>query len=366
MSVYVGRMRLTSMFLGLVLLAACTSEFTFSDSVNSRLYEFKPRAEFGDELSTPYVLGAQFEVFVEDNEQEADFVGWQIESTNARVLHMRADPYRMGANILVVDVEAIGEGVTELLLRDTAGTIRGSAAVEVKRPTRAKLFAAPIYALDNPDFRGETPRPRILAGGTATFAIEYLHDDLRLQGSSSVHAEGSAGIDATIRHSELVDNRNWLQVSVNGEGPHSAEIWLGDQLVEQVDIEGVHPRAIAGVEIIDGDAGTPDEAAGEWLLVAQAVSEDKQPVYGVDFEWALPDRAFVEPGDVFIYEHDRDQEFRKITARAFGVESAISVQVAAGEPASSNDTSLTCAITSATPPWAFGLLLLGLRRRRRG
>ena len=366
MSVYVQGMRFTSLSLGFVLLAACTAEFTFSDSVNSRLYEFKPRAEFGDELSTPYVLGSQFEVFVEDNDQEANFVGWQIESTNARVLHMLADPYRMGPNILVVEVEGAGEGVSELLLRDAYGSIRCSAAVEVKRPTRAKLFAAPIYALDNPDFRGETPRPRIAAGGTATFAIEYLHHDLRLQGSTVVHAEGSDGIDATIRHSELADNRNWLQVSVASEGRHSAEIWLGDALVEQVDIEGVHPRTVAGVEVIDGDAGSPDEQAGEWLLVAQAVSLDKEPIYGVDFEWALPDRAFVEPGDVFIYEHDADQEFRKVTARAFGVEGSVHVQLAAGEPASSNDTSLTCSLSSGgTPPWALGLLLLGLGRRRR-
>src|SRR5690606_34817875 len=121
MSVYVRHMRVTSTFLGLVLLSACTAEFTFSDSVNSRLYEFKPRAEFGDELSTPYVLGAQFEVFVEDNDKEADFVGWQIESTNGKVLHMREAPYRMAPSILVVDVEATGEGVTELLLRDPAG-----------------------------------------------------------------------------------------------------------------------------------------------------------------------------------------------------------------------------------------------------
>lgn len=358
-------MRVASTLLGLSLLAACTSEFTFSDSVNSRLYEFKPRAEYGDELSTPYVLGAQFEVFVEDNDQETDFLGWKVESMDPKVVQLRADPYKMSPHILVVEVGAIGEGVTELLLKDTSGAVRGGATVEVKRPTRAKLFAAPIYALDNPDFRGETPNPRILAGGTATFAIEYLHEDIRLQGSTSIVASGSSAIDATVKHSELVDNRNWLQVSVGAQGRHSAELWLGDSLVEQIDIFGVPSSMIAGVELIDGDANDPAELAGEWLLVAQAVSEDKEPIYGVDFEWALPDRGFTEPGDVFIYEHDPEQEFRKITARAYGVESGISVRVAAGEPASSNDTSLTCSVTGGPPPWAFGLLLLGLRRRRR-
>lgn len=358
-------MRVAHTLLGFVLLAACTSEFTFSDSVNSRLYEFKPRAEFGDELSTPYVLGAEFEVFVEDNDRDTDFIGWKVEVVDPRVLRLRDEPYRMSPHILGVDVIAAGEGVTELLLRDSNGTIRGSAAVEVKRPTRAKLYAAPIYALENPDFRGETPRPRILVGGTATFAVEYLHRDIRLQGSTAIQVVGSAGVDASVRHSELVHNRNWLQLTVAEEGRHSAELWLGDSLVEQVDIEGVRSSAIAGIEMIDGGATTPDELAGEWLLVAQAVSEDKQPIYGVDFEWVLPGHAFAEPGDVFVYEHDPDQQFHRVSARAYGVESIRSIQVAAGEPASSNDTSLTCSVAGGPAPWALGLLLLGLRRRRR-
>lgn len=359
-------MRIAPGLLGFALLAACTSEFTFSDSVNSRLFEIKPRAEFGDELSTPYVVGAEFEVFVEDNEGETDFAGWKIESTNPRVLRLRDEPYRMGEHIVGLDVEAAGEGAAELLLRDNFGEIRGSAAVEVLRPTRAKLFAAPIYALENPDFRGEVARPRILAGGTATFAVEYLHDDIRLQGSTKIRAEGTDALEAAVRSSELAHNRNWLQLTVAREGEHAAELWLGETMVERVTVDGVGPAAIAGIELIDSDPATPDELAGEWLLVAQAVSEDKQPVYGVDFEWTLAEfGAYVVPGDVFVYEHDDQEQFRRVTARAYGVEAAISVRVAAGEPASSNDTSLTCSVTGSSSPWMLALVLLGLGRRRR-
>lgn len=353
--------------LGLAALAACSSEFTFSDSVNSRLYEFKPRAEFGDELSVPYVLGAEFAVFVEDNEQETDFVGWTVDSTDPAVLQFRERPYKLDQHILAVDVTAAGEGTAELLLRDSSGEIRGSAAVEVRRPTRAKLYAAPIYALENPDFRGETPRPQIVVGGTATFAVEYLHDDLRLQGSTNLLVEGSRDVEAAVRRSELADNRNWLQLTVGAEGPHSVQLALGKLPVDRFDVIGVRPAAIAGVELIDADADTPEEVAGEWLVVAQAVGEDKEPIYGVDFEWHLPGFAsFDTPGDVFVYEHDTTEEFRRVTARAYGVESAISIRAAAGEPASSNDTSLACAVSDAPPPgWALGLLLLAIRRRRR-
>lgn len=367
MSVYRRGMRIAPGLLGFALLAACTSEFTFSDSVNSRLFEIKPRAEFGDELSTPYVIGAEFEVFVEDNEQETDFVGWKIESTNPKVLRLRDEPYRIGDHIIGLDVAAAGEGTAELLLRDNFGEIRGTAAVEVLRPTRAKLFAAPVYALENPDFRGETARPRILAGGTATFAVEYLHDDIRLQGATTIRAEGTDALDAAVRSSEVAHNRNWVQFTPVREGEHTAELWLGERMVESVTIDGVGPGAIFGVELIHSDPATPDELAGEWLLVAQAVSEDKVPVYGVDFEWMLEERgAYVVPGDVFLYEHDEEEKFRRVTARAYGVETTISVRIADGEPASSNDTAMTCSVSgSSCPVWALSLVLLGFRRRRR-
>ncbi len=364
-SAYRGGMR--HALLGLALFAGCTSsEFTFTDSVNSRVFEFKPRAEFGDELSVPYVLGAEFEVYIEDNERETDFAGWKIETTNDKVLRFRDAPYGLGEHTIALDVAAAGEGTAELLLRDPQGEIRGSAAVEVMRPTRAKLFAAPIYALDNPDFRGEVAGPRILVGGTATFAVEYLHRDTKLQGSTRIVAEGSDRLDAVVRHSELADTRNWLQLTVAGEGRHQAVLKLGDTVVEEVQVEGVGPSAIAGIEMIDGDAGTPDELAGEWLLVAQAVGEDKRPIYGVDFEWDLPGRAFEIPGDIFVFEHDPEEQFQRVTARAYGVEAAISVRAAAGEPASSNDTSLTCSVTGDAPSsgWLLALVLLGLRRRR--
>jgi MYXO-CTERM domain-containing protein len=359
-------MRIAPGLLGFALFAACTSEFTFSDSVNSRLFEIKPRAEFGDELSTPYVLGAEFEVFVEDNEQETDFIGWSITSTNPKVLRLRDEPYRTGEHILALDVAAAGEGTAELLLHDNFGELRGSAAVEVLRPTRAKLFAAPIYALENPDFRGETARPRVLAGGTATFAVEYLHDDIRLQGATDIKVESTGALEGAVRSSELAHNRNWVQFTVEREGEHTAELWLGDRMVERVTVDGVGPGAIAGIELIDSDPATPDELAGEWLLVAQAVSEDKVPVYGVDFEWMLEERgAYVIPGDVFVYEHDDEEKFRRVTARAYGVETQISIRVADGEPASSNDTSLTCSVGGSSSPWALALVLFALGRRRR-
>jgi hypothetical protein len=40
--------------------------------VNSRGLMFMERSEFGDELSTPYVLGAKFTIYILDTQRNTD------------------------------------------------------------------------------------------------------------------------------------------------------------------------------------------------------------------------------------------------------------------------------------------------------
>ena len=57
---------------------------------------------------------------------------------------------------------------------DPGGEVQGSASVEVRMPTRVKLFAAAIAALEDPGLLGESPQPVIMAGGVASFGVQYF------------------------------------------------------------------------------------------------------------------------------------------------------------------------------------------------
>ncbi|MBL9101776.1 MAG: hypothetical protein JNL82_12510 [Myxococcales bacterium] len=364
------RNALRAIFFGSVLIGGCTSDYTFTDSVNSRGLMFMPRSEFGDELSTPYVLGADFTIFIQDTQGDTDMKGWKVLVTNPAVLTLReAAPERLDSSTLSVEAVAGGVGTTELLLIDPGGEVQGSAAVEVRMPTRVKLFAAAIAALENPDYLGESPRPVIMAGGVASFGVQYFDTDLRLQGSTDLRVEASKGLAAEVEKSEVVNNRDVIQIAAaDVVGQQALDVLIGELRLQTVMVDVVRPSAISGIELIHKKGATPDEAAGEWLVVAQAHDDSGRPVYGVDFDWQFPGRTFLDSGDVLVYEYDPDPEkLTRITAFAGAYEASISVNAADAEVFTSNDEAFNCNVAGGTqaPWWALGLVALGLRRRRR-
>lgn len=355
------------------MLGGCTSEFAFTDSVSSRFVQEAPRAEFGDELSTPYVLGSEFTVYVEDRQRGESMVGWTVRVTNPAILSLRdPEPRWVDANTLALDVVAIGAGSTELLLIDASGDVKGSGAVEVRLPTRVKLFATAIAALEDPDFKGETPRPQVLAGGTASFAVQYLADDLLLQGSTKLKLVAEPTIVAEVVHSQAVDNRDILQITAGDPGRDVIELWLGESPLGVVEVEAVGPDRVAAIDLINHKGSTRSDAEGEegdWLVVAQAYDEDREPIYGVGFDWSFPGRSFEQIGDILIYEFDADPSRRKdVVARAAGREATVSLPAFDAEVYTSNDEAFNCNVGGGGGGgalWAVLLACMGVRRRRR-
>ena len=354
------------------MLGGCTSEFAFTDSVSSRFVQEAPRAEFGDELSTPYVLGSEFTVYVEDRQRGESMVGWTVRVTDPTILALRDPaPRWVDPHTLALDVRATSAGSTELLLLDAHGEVKGSGAVEVRVPTRVKLFATAIAALEDPDFKGETPRPQVLAGGTASFAVQYLADDLLLQGSTRVELAMEPTIVAEVVRSPAIDNRDILQITAGEPGRDTIALWLGEHALGTVDVEVVGPDRVAAIDLIDRKGSRRSEEAeeeGDWLVVAQAYDEDRAPIYGVGFEWSLPGRSFEQIGDILVYEFDADPSRRKdVVARAAGREATVSLPAFDAEVYTSNDEAFNCNVGTGGGGalWAVLLACMGVRRRRR-
>ena len=361
------RTRMLSL-VAVALLGGCTSEFVFRDSVNSSSLGVAPRAEFGDELSTPYVLGARFTTYIEDRDRDTNFTGWTVRVTDPRVLGLREEePRWVDEHTLALDLEAVGAGTTDLLLLDPSGVVQGSASAEVRVPTRAQLFASAIAALEDEDFRGETPHPQLLAGGTASFVVQYLADDLRLQGSTQLEVSTTPAIDAVVQHSRAADNRDILQVTAGEPGLEALELWVGGVQLQRVEVDVVGPEKVAAIDLIHRRGESSAEAEGDWLVVAQAYDDLRVPVYGVGFGWDLEGRTFDQAGDVLVYAHDPDRDsLKRVSAWAAGIEASMLVFADDAEVFSSNDDAFNCSVGAGRgAPWWMLALLLGVGRRRR-
>ena len=361
------RTRMLSL-VAVALLGGCTSEFVFTDSVNSSSLGVAPRAEFGDELSTPYVLGARFTTYIEDRDRDTNFTGWTVRVTDPRVLGLREEePRWVDEHTLALDLEAVGAGTTDLLLLDPSGVVQGSASAEVRVPTRAQLFASAIAALEDEDFRGETPHPQLLAGGTASFVVQYLADDLRLQGSTQLEVSTTPAIDAVVQHSRAADNRDILQVTAGEPGLEALELWVGGVQLQRVEVDVVGPEKVAAIDLIHRRGESSAEAEGDWLVVAQAYDDLRVPVYGVGFGWDLEGRTFDQAGDVLVYAHDPDRDsLKRVSAWAAGIEASMLVFADDAEVFTSNDDAFNCSVVAGRgAPWWMLALLLGVGRRRR-
>ncbi len=362
-------MRIATFSIGAaLLLGGCTSEYTFTDSVTTRYLQASPRAEFGDELATPYVLGTEFTVYISNRMHSDEMVGWTVRVTDPEVLGMRSEPRWVDTHTLAIDLVASGVGSTELLLLDASGEVKGSAAAEVRMPTRLKLYATAIAALEDADFAGETPQPQILTGGTASFAVQYFDNDLPLQGSARLKLEMEPTIVAEVVHSDAIDNHDVLQITAGDPGRDIIEVWFGDMPLQTVAVDVVHPHQVAAIDLIHRKSSTTEEAEAEWLVVAQAYDEWRVPIYGVGFEWEFPGRAFEQIGDLLFYEHDPDPtRLKRVVARAAGRETEILLQAADAEVYTSNDEAFNCSVTGrgGAPLWALVLLACAGRRRRR-
>lgn len=350
------------------LLGGCTSEYAFTDSVNRRPVELMPRADFGDELSTPYVLGASFTVYIEDREGDTNFTGWKVRVTDPTVMTLRdPEPRWIDRHTLAVDLLASGPGTTELLLLDASHEVRGSASAEVRAPTGVKLYASAIAALEDPDFRGETPHPQLLAGGTASFVVQYLDDDLLLQGQTALEVATSPQLEAQVQHSRAANNRDILQLTAGEPGLAALELWVGGQPLQRVEVDVVAPEAVRAIDLIHRK-GAEDDDNSDWLVVAQAYDQYRDPIYGVGFGWDFEGRIFDQSGDVLVYESDPDLDHvKRVTAWTGGIEASIHVRATDAEVFTSNDEAFNCSVTAggAPPLWALLLLACAGRRRRR-
>ncbi len=354
----------------LALSSACTSEFMFTDSVDAR-GQTQARIKFGDALATPYAQGSEFTVYIEDKTRSSDMSGWVVQITDPSVLTVKSDSVRwVDEHTLALDVTAAAVGATELLLVDSATEVRGSAAAEVVVPTRAKLFAAAIAALDDPDFRGETPTPRLLAGGTAMFALEFLADDLVLHGGTPVRVETTPSLTAELVRAPWVDGRDGLRLSATQPGPAAIHLYLGEVLLQTFVVDVATPEQITAIDLIERKDAA-DEDSGAWLVVAQASDAFGRPIYGVDFVWEGMGQVFAGTGDVLAYAHDADVERQPVRAWVGGVHATVAVQAVEAEVLALHDEALLCQFDAhARNSWTTWLMLLGLgglgwRRRRR-
>jgi hypothetical protein len=335
---------------------------------------FNPAKPPPDDLHTPYVVGATFRMYAfRDHDRMRLDDAW-VASSNPSVMDIAG--LRTSESSVSFDCYPDRPGFTDITVyrNDRARTVWGRARVEVAVPDRAQLtFAGPLFInasdheTDEFVVRGPVP---VVVNGTASFLVEYFRNGTKLSGNGVLDARPRGdGIDAHVRQTWLVEDREWIQLTPFEPGDHVVDLYVGDLLIETVTVRAVQPEDVAFIEL----RPESDKAAreGDFLAVwALGYDDAGNPIFGLEFDWDILNNLQSEPGegDLFKYEYER-REDATLEASYRGETQRVHIHADYGWVSSTNDLGCTAGRFGGAGPGALALaavsaLVLVLRRRR--
>ncbi|MBX3275596.1 MAG: hypothetical protein KF729_35380 [Sandaracinaceae bacterium] len=352
--------RFASLALVAAALAGCHGA-RLADDIDLEL-DFNPLRGPSDRLHSPYVAGARFTVYTIGVDRE-DREGWTVASSDESILSVLEE--RTGGE---ARVRASAPGTVSLILRDERGDEVHRARVEVLQPDRLELVAHGPLLVRRPELQPpSTDELQVLAGGSATFLVEWYADGDQLFGNEALSATSDDGVRAEPRQSYLFENREWVTLHAETPGRHEVRLFANDVLTRTITVVVVEESAIDRVELHGEDErGARD---GDPLVVyAQAYAADGTPIYGVEYAWDLDGRAQEGLGDLFRYNFDSTRR-RMLGAHHDDLDAFAEIQAREGFVDSTNRIGCSAAPGARGPLGASLAVLaaaaLALTRRRR-
>jgi len=367
--------------LGFVLVAAAAlglggcAEAAVHDDLDLDL-DFTALVGPSNDLHSPYVLGAHFDLYVVLHDENASHDGYSIESADSSILDVGATLHQ--GNSAFVHAVAAGAGRTKVRVRNPKGVVVNEGDVLVAIPDRAELYASGDEFLGKAyEEQGHVHEVRMLAGGTATYLVRYFAGQQELFGNGTLGAQVVGPAQAKTLSSFLLENRDWVQVTNDGStGMGELSLSAGGQTFAAVPLTVLGQSDVTEVRIVGQDEGHARN--GDWMvLLGESFDGASRRVYGVDYEWdkdgALvkqdaPDGSqVIARGDLYRYEFLKG-DYHTMTLHLGTMTASAQIQSDTGMVSSSN--TITCSASpwqSGSPGLAFALTGLGLvavRRRR--
>ncbi len=316
----------------------CDADVALSDSVDD-VIDFGHDVDADRSLHSPYVVGAQFELRLPEGGD-----GAALASSDDTILAIE-DGHAI----------AVAPGEVDILVLDAAGDVASITTVEVRMPTRAVLHAAASVFLDRSDVPTEVMRPRIVAGGEATYLVEYYDGATRLAGSGGLEALASDGVAARVSEKLHGERRDWLTIGGGESGNEQVSLALHGEVFTSIDVDVVGAELVADLDVLVSEAATDRAAPG--VVIAAGYDLDGEAVHGLGFEWRLADGAEQLGTDIVRY-----------SAGAGPMEIVASYGELEGTAAVHSDEADAAAGCNVSPArsnaWALVMFALAFLRRR--
>jgi MYXO-CTERM domain-containing protein len=321
-----------------------------------------------DDLHTPYVSGAQFNITVSGESSDSQ-AGWQVTSSNPEVIQVTGGLAQGSAG-----VTCLKPGNAILSVVAPNGDVLDTRAVSVAVPDHVGLYAEGPLLTGAADQTAEISTASVVADGQATFLVRYFLQGVELYGSGALTPTGTGGVTASTVSASFATARDFLQVTPAAMGASgSVSLLVDHNVVGELPVTAVLPSSVTQVTLLAQSTATAQQG-DSLVLYAHAIDASSSEVYGASFAWKINGQTqsslFVGgPADLFFYNYDGS-----VTEDvAASYEKYAPYAIVHGQGGSVGSTSnIGCSLTGGAGAGATSMLGLGLgivaiafaRRRR--
>ena len=303
----------------LVCLGACGPKIRLSDDIDTN-FDLQRSATYDDELHGPYVAGASFEIYAYDITEDNALDDWTIRSLDEDVIVVEDveiirddldpnDDRNVKTDILVAHVTTTGPGTGTLEIVNRFDKVVRDAQVSVMQPDRFELRAAgPLFLGSDsgvPSLVDATPK--IMAEGEATFLIQWFAGEQVLRGPGALDLQSAHPLVDSLRTltRHFDEQREWAQLRFDTPADLSelatVDVYANGEFVQTLDFEVVQPDAIAAIELVESG---PEGESDLVTVLALALDDAGESIWGVAFDWDIDGRVEASEGDLFRYWYD--------------------------------------------------------------
>jgi hypothetical protein len=345
-------------------LGACEATYTITDDIDLSWDFVAVPTRFDADLHTPYVLGTKVTLFAHSSDDQNDFRGWTIGTSDPAVFRIDDAVASSDGRSLAVHGQAVAEGSAQLRLLDRGGREVGHGVAEVLAPDRIELAAHGSLILDRED-EAPVSEVRVVANGTATYLVRYFRGERQLHGNGVLTAQGAAAVTVERRTTFLFENREWLVVRATGAGTSVVQLGATGAAVRAVPVVVVPETAIAAVVVLtQSEVGRHD---GDWMVaLAQAYDGGGSRIFGVECTWKVNGVGQPGDGDLYRYRY-RNGSTQSVQAKRGAHEATVMIHSDGGYVSSSNTVGCGAGGGGSLGAGLVGVgLVIAARRRQRG
>ncbi|MBI5480043.1 MAG: hypothetical protein HY906_14345 [Deltaproteobacteria bacterium] len=296
------RMLAASLLCTVLAAAGCGRHLEFQDNF-SGLFE--------DRVQRPYAVGTTATVTVQWSTLDR-VDGWMAHSENPAVVQVLSQGIRPGGSTLEINVQALAEGDTRLVVTDGSAIV-GTASMRVVRATQLQLLDHALQKTkkQSEDVGGEV---RVVAGQPMAVEARYLD-------ASQEHAWGRdlvtwpevGGLRVWTDAETLGRDAEYVLVQPAGLEAYDLPLSLNGQEKRTLRVIGVPEADIVRIDLLpppEDDAQEDDYICGGLLAYDAAGNR----IYGAPADWTIAGVS-VGSGDLLCYKYAPHQDATSVTVQ---------------------------------------------------